>query len=57
MDWKKIYKLPFKYDDYNYVWADDGTMRKIYTHLAQKDIADRAKDFSNFFAKPNKDTQ
>jgi integrase len=32
-------------------WADDGTMRKIYTHLAQKDIADRAKDFTNFFAK------
>ena len=31
-------------------WADDGTMRKIYTHLAQKDIANRAKDFSNFFA-------
>lgn len=31
-------------------WSDDGTMRKIYTHLAQKDIADRAKDFSNFFA-------
>lgn len=31
-------------------WADDGTMRKIYTHLAQKDIAARAKDFSNFFA-------
>ena len=30
-------------------WADDGTMRKIYTHLAQKDIADRAKDFTNFF--------
>ena len=30
-------------------WADDGTMRKIYTHLAQKDIAERAKDFSNFF--------
>jgi len=30
-------------------WADDGTMRKIYTHLAQKDIASRAKDFSNFF--------
>ena len=26
MDWKKVYKLPFKYDDYNYVWADDGTM-------------------------------
>ena len=30
-------------------WSDDGTMRKIYTHLAQKDIADRAKDFTNFF--------
>lgn len=30
-------------------WSDDGTMRKVYTHLAQKDIADRAKDFSNFF--------
>ena len=30
-------------------WADDGTMRKIYTHLAQKDIAKRAEDFSNFF--------
>lgn len=31
-------------------WSDDGTMRKIYTHLAQKDIADRAQDFRNFFA-------
>lgn len=30
-------------------WADDGTMRKIYTHLSQKDIAQRAQDFSNFF--------
>lgn len=30
-------------------WADDGTMRKIYTHLAKKDIANRAKDFTNFF--------
>ena len=30
-------------------WSDDGTMRKIYTHLAQKDIAARAKDFTNFF--------
>ena len=30
-------------------WSDDGTMRKIYTHLAQKDIADRAQDFRNFF--------
>jgi integrase len=30
-------------------WSDDGTMKKIYTHLAQKDIADRAKDFSRFF--------
>lgn len=30
-------------------WSDDGTMKKIYTHLAQKDIAERARDFSNFF--------
>ena len=30
-------------------WSDDGTMRKIYTHLSQKDISERAKDFSNFF--------
>lgn len=30
-------------------WADDGTMRKIYTHLAQNDIAKRAQDFSDFF--------
>lgn len=32
-------------------WSDDGTMRKIYTHLAQKDIANRAADFTNFFNK------
>lgn len=30
-------------------WADDGTMHKIYTHLAQKDIAKRSQDFRNFF--------
>ncbi len=30
-------------------WADDGTMHKIYTHLAKKDIAKRAQDFSDFF--------
>lgn len=32
-------------------WADDGTMHKIYTHLAQKDIAKRAQQFSDFFDK------
>lgn len=32
-------------------WSDDGTMRKIYTHLAQKDIDKRAQDFTNFFVK------
>jgi integrase len=32
-------------------WSDDGTMRKIYTHLAQKDINNRAHDFTNFFKK------
>ena len=35
-------------------WADDGTMHKIYTHLAQKDIAKRAQDFSDFFAPEKK---
>lgn len=30
-------------------WADDGTMRKIYTHLAQDDIDKRAQEFTNFF--------
>ena len=30
-------------------WANDQTMRKIYTHLCQRDIAKRAKDFSRFF--------
>ena len=30
-------------------WADDGTMHKIYTHLAQRDIAKRAQDFSDYF--------
>lgn len=34
-------------------WADDGTMHKIYTHLAQKDIAKRAQDFRNFFSSAN----
>lgn len=34
-------------------WKDHGTMNKIYTHLAQKDIAKRSKQFSDFFvAKP-----
>ena len=35
-------------------WADDGTMRKIYTHLSQKDIAKRAEDFRNFFVPEKK---
>lgn len=35
-------------------WDDDGTMRKIYTHLAKDDIAKRSADFTNFFEK-NKD--
>lgn len=30
-------------------WDDLATMRKIYTHLSQKDIAKRAQDFSNYF--------
>ena len=30
-------------------WNDISTMHKIYTHLAQKDIEKRSKDFSDFF--------
>lgn len=30
-------------------WKDAGTMHKIYTHLAKKDIAKRAQDFTNYF--------
>ena len=33
-------------------WSDPSTVDRIYTHLAQKDIANRAKDFSNFFLPP-----
>lgn len=32
-------------------WNDLGTMHKIYTHLAQSDIAERAKAFSDYFDK------
>lgn len=31
-------------------WNDLATMRNIYTHLSQQDIAKRAQDFSNYFA-------
>jgi len=31
-------------------WADDETMHKIYTHVAQKDIAKMAQGFRNFFS-------
>lgn len=30
-------------------WKDLGTMHKIYTHLAQRDIAKRSQDFSDYF--------
>lgn len=30
-------------------WKDLSTMHKIYTHLAQRDIAKRAQDFSDYF--------
>ncbi len=32
-------------------WDDDGTMRKIYTHLAKDDIAKRSAEFANFFSR------
>ena len=31
-------------------WNDLSTMHKIYTHLAQKDIAKRSQDFCNYFS-------
>ncbi|MBQ9838972.1 MAG: site-specific integrase [Oscillospiraceae bacterium] len=31
-------------------WADDQTMRKIYTHISQKDISQHASAFTDFFA-------
>lgn len=31
-------------------WNDLSTMHNIYTHLAQKDIADRSKQFCNYFS-------
>ncbi len=30
-------------------WKDSATMHNIYTHLAQRDIAKRAQDFSDYF--------
>lgn len=30
-------------------WADNQTMRKIYTHISQKDISDHAKALTGFF--------
>lgn len=34
-------------------WANDQTMRKIYTHLAQDQIASHSQAFVNFFNTPN----
>lgn len=33
-------------------WSNDQTMRKIYTHLSQNDVARHANSFSNFFYQP-----
>lgn len=35
-------------------WSDPGTMRKIYTHLADQDLAAQTKTLANFFADKNK---
>ena len=34
-------------------WANDQTMRKIYTHIAQQDVAAHAKTFTAFFDSKN----
>ena len=31
-------------------WKDLGTMHKIYTHLAEQDIAKRSREFTDYFA-------
>lgn len=36
-------------------WADNQTMRKIYTHISQKDVSDHASALTSFFL-PNEDT-
>lgn len=33
-------------------WANDQTMRKIYTHISKKDVDDHATTFTDFFKKP-----
>ena len=38
-------------------WNDLATMHNIYTHLAQKDIEKRAKDFSDYFDPKKRRTQ
>lgn len=35
-------------------WADDSTMRKIYTHLAQKDVEKYGSELKEFFINANK---
>lgn len=37
-------------------WADDKTMKKIYTHIAQADVERYEKEFSNFF-NPSESTE
>lgn len=37
-------------------WADDQTMRKIYTHISQRDIASHAEIFTGFFKKAEENT-
>ena len=32
-------------------WSDRGTVHKVYTHLAQRDIAKRSEDFTRYFIK------
>ena len=34
-------------------WADDQTMRRIYTHIAQADVKRYEQAFSGFFANKN----
>lgn len=38
-------------------WADNQTMKKIYTHISQKEISSAAKAFSDFFTQGNSENE
>ena len=47
--WPTIYAFPEMITVEIGGWNDLGTVHKIYTHLAKKDIAKNSKKFSDYF--------